>query len=81
MGFFSFPSTAKGIKVMGENLTTRQAAEVLQIKETTMEQWRWQGRGPRFIKLGRCVRYRKIDIDAFIDARVFSSTTEAEAAA
>ena len=37
-------------------MTTRQAADVLQVKETTLEQWRWNGRGPEFIKLGRCVR-------------------------
>jgi len=64
---------------MGENLTTRQAAEFLQVKETTLEQWRWNGKGPRFIKMGRSCRYRKTDLDAFIEARIFGSTTEAQA--
>lgn len=27
-------------------LTIRQAAELLQVQETTLEQWRWQGKGP-----------------------------------
>lgn len=66
---------------MGENWTTKQAAEFLQIKETTLEQWRWNGKSPRFIKMGRCVRYRKADLEAFMNERVYGSTTEAQQAA
>ncbi len=66
---------------MHENWTTEQAAEFLQIKPTTLEQWRWKGKSPRFIKLGRCVRYRKADLEAFMNERVYGSTTEAQAAA
>jgi len=66
---------------MGENFKTEAAAEFLQIKPTTLEQWRWNGKGPRFIKMGRCVRYRLSDLEAFIEGRAFTSTTEAQAAA
>lgn len=62
---------------MGEYLTTRAAAEVLSVTESTLEQWRWQGRGPVFIKMNRVVRYRKEDLQAFVDARVFNNTAEA----
>lgn len=62
----------------GNLLTTKQAAERLHLKETTMTQWRWQGVGPVFVKLGRCVRYRITDLDSFADARVFTSTTAAQ---
>lgn len=65
---------------MGENWKTKQAADYLQVKGTTLEQWRWNGKGPRFIKMGRSVRYRKTDLDAFIEARLYGSTTEAQAA-
>lgn len=61
-------------------MTTKQAADTLQVKETTLEQWRWNGKGPDFVKMGRTVRYRQSDLDAFLGARVFSSTTEAQAA-
>lgn len=61
-------------------LTTPEAAAYLNIKPATLEQWRWNGRGPRFCKISRSVRYRKIDLDAFLEERVFSSTTEAQAA-
>lgn len=60
--------------------TTPEAAEYLSIKPTTLEQWRWQGKPPRFCKIGRNVRYRKADLDAFLEERVFDSTTEAQAA-
>lgn len=67
---------------MGETLmTTKQAADVLQVKESTLEQWRWSGKGPEFIKVGRCVRYRESGLSAFLNARSFTSTTEAQAAA
>lgn len=56
-------------------LTTREAAELLSVKETTLEQWRWNGRGPEYIKLNRAVRYRRADVEAFVERRVFCSTT------
>lgn len=61
-------------------LTTREAAEYLSLQPCTLEQYRWTGRGPRFVRLGRTIRYRQADLDTFLDARVFSSTTEAQAA-
>lgn len=32
--------------------------------------WRYQGRGPAFVKVGRHVRYRRRDVDAWIDRHV-----------
>lgn len=61
-------------------LTTPEAAAYfLNIKPATLEQWRWNGRGPRFCKISRSVRYRKIDLDFFWKSE-FLSTTEAQAA-
>jgi excisionase family DNA binding protein len=62
-------------------LTTAEAAELLGVKSSTLEQWRWQGIGPKFIKMNRAVRYRRDDLQAFVEARVFGSTTEAQAEA
>lgn len=66
---------------MCENWTTKQAAEFLQVKKTTLEQWRWHGKGPQFCKVGRCVRYRRADLEAFLEGRVFASTGQAQQAA
>lgn len=60
---------------------TKEAAAYLNLRPTTLDQWRWSGRGPRFVKIGRSVRYRIADLDAFLAERVYTSTTEAQAAA
>lgn len=39
-------------------LLPQQAAEILGVKVQTLAEWRLNGRGPPFIKLGRAVRYR-----------------------
>ncbi len=41
------------------------------------ERSRWEGGGPRFLKIGRLVRYRKADVLAWINQRpTVSSTSE-----
>lgn len=40
----------------------------LGVSRSTLQSWRYSGRGPRWIKLGRLIRYRTTDIDAFLDA-------------
>jgi excisionase family DNA binding protein len=56
-------------------LTTKAAAEKLTLKKTTLEAWRCRGGGPKFIKIGRAVRYRPEDLDAFIESSVRESTS------
>lgn len=46
--------------------TSADLAEQLDIPEATPAQWRWRGVGPRYIKVGRHVRYRQEDIDAWL---------------
>lgn len=70
----------KVIAVVAAALTTPEAAVYLNVKPATLEQWRWNGRGPRYCKIGRSCRYRIADLDAFLSARIFTSTTEAQAA-
>ncbi|MCD2263266.1 hypothetical protein K3888_11210 [Dietzia aurantiaca] len=41
---------------------------------TALAQWRYRGQGPRFIKEGRWVRYRRSDVDAWIADRVHDRT-------
>jgi predicted DNA-binding transcriptional regulator AlpA len=45
----------------------------------TLQMERLRGSGCRYVKLGRSVRYRRGDVLAFINARIVSSTTEADA--
>ena len=55
-------------------LTTYEAAESLRLKPETLTAWRTRGGGPKFVRLGRRVLYRRTDLDAFIVARVHSNT-------
>jgi Helix-turn-helix domain len=57
-----------------QHLDQKQLAERWLISQRTLEQWRWQGRGPRYLKIGRRVIYRMSDIDAFESGRVHSNT-------
>jgi excisionase family DNA binding protein len=51
-----------------ELLTPDEAADYLQLSPRLLQQWRYVGRGPRFVKAGHAVRYRRADLDAWLDA-------------
>jgi len=57
-------------------LTQEDAAQRLGISPRSLERHRVAGTGPRFCKLGRLVKYRKCDLEAWIEASVRSSTSE-----
>lgn len=46
-------------------LSESEAAERLGVSPFTVRAWRRRGHGPRFMKMGRAVRYRPEDIDAY----------------
>lgn len=51
-------------------LTRKQAAEILGVTEGTLAVWACNKRyGLRFIKVGRLVKYKLSDIEAFIEKR------------
>ena len=50
-------------------LTPGELSSRLGIPDSTLAQWRYVGRGPRFIKVGRHVRYRAEDVDAWLEAQ------------
>ena len=41
--------------------------EWLGVKLSTLREWRQTGKGPKYIKLNRLVRYKKADVDRWID--------------
>lgn len=61
-------------------LNTKEAAQRCRLSTSTLEKYRVTGDGPRFAKLGERVIYRAEDIDAWIAARLVSSTSEKVAA-
>ena len=50
-------------------LTQREVAELLQVPERTVEDWRLTGNGPPFVKLGRHVRYEVSELVAWTRER------------
>ena len=55
----------------------REAARILGVQPRTLAQWRWLGdRGPRFRKIGTCVRYHVDDLAEFIAQAARTSTTD-----
>jgi len=59
-------------------LTVSEAAEFLQLSESWMNKARIYGDGPRFIKMGRSVRYSLQALEEFKRAHARGSTSEYE---
>jgi predicted DNA-binding transcriptional regulator AlpA len=80
--FFPEPGIALAEANMQEStlpqrvLTTRQAAAYCGQSARTLEAFRLTGRGPRFLKLGRSVRYSVDDLEAWLAASRRRSTSD-----
>ena len=48
--------------------TVDQLAEFAGVSVTTLYYWRWEGKGPKAIKVGRHLRYRESDIEKWLEA-------------
>lgn len=58
-------------------LTSAEAAEVLAIAKHTLENWRTTGeRALPFVRIGNQVRYRMSELETFVEANTFGSTSE-----
>ncbi len=42
----------------------------------TLERYRLEGTGPRYVRIGRLIRYRECDIDEFENDNARSSTSQ-----
>lgn len=50
-------------------LAPDEVADYLGIPAQTLYAWRYRGVGPRSIKVGRHLRWRRSDVDAWLDQR------------
>ena len=57
-------------------MNTREAAAYLRLGKPTIERFRITGEGPSYLKLGRVVRYRRCDLDAWLESQLIQSTSE-----
>ena len=50
----------------GDLVHEKEAARLLSVSHATLRRWRYIGQGPRFYRIGRCVRYRRQDVEQFL---------------
>ena len=55
-----------------------EAAKFLKMSTSTLAKWRHYGKGPRFLKCGSAVLYRREDLEAWLNQRSYFSTSEYE---
>ncbi len=48
-------------------LNEKEAARLLAMSFRTLQSWRSEGKGPRYLKLGRSIRYRRGDLLTWIE--------------
>ena len=51
---------------MKKAINEKQASIILGVAVQTLRNWRHQRRGPAYVKLGRSVRYRILDLDEYL---------------
>jgi len=56
------------------HLNQKQLAARWHLSEATLERWRSEGLGPKFLKLCGRVIYRQVDIEAFEESCLATST-------
>jgi hypothetical protein len=54
--------------------TPREAAVYIKSSTSTLAKCRLRGNGPKFSRIGRAIRYRKLDLDEFMAMTRVSST-------
>ena len=47
-------------------LTPDEVANLLQVTVTTLQNWRYTGRGPVFSRVGGIIRYTRHDVNRFV---------------
>ncbi len=50
-----------------ELITENEASAILKCTKAALRRWRRERRGPRFVKLGRLIRYRQSDLEMFVE--------------
>ena len=62
-----------------QTLTEIEVAQILKCTTAALRRWRREGRGPRFIRVGRLIRYRLADVEEFLESNASSSRAASNA--
>lgn len=55
---------------MDELMSAEDLARAVGASERTVERWRYEGNGPAYLKVGHFVRYRRADVEKWLDGRL-----------
>jgi len=64
------PATVTFSNDLVDLMTPIDVGKYLGVPPGTLANWRYLGRGPVFLRVGRHVRYRPVDVAAWVDRRV-----------
>ena len=69
------------IQSESELLTTEDLAGRLKVSIATIESWRSNGEGPRYVRVVKAIRYRWSDVESWLAEQTFASNAAERAAA
>ena len=58
------------MELLEDMIGPKVLARMIDVPLGTLEFWRQTGQGPRYFKIGRLVKYRVEDVDAWLEARI-----------
>ena len=62
-------------------LTTQEVAKLLGVTVGTIENWRWNGLGPAYVKFGKAIRYQRQALREYVTAHTYTPSGAAIRAA
>ena len=63
---------------LADLMTPLDVSRYLGVPPGTLANWRYLGRGPAFLRVGRHVRYRDADVTAWVDAQLSDHAQRSE---
>lgn len=70
------PTQHKEVNHLSQAFTEEQVAKRWSLSRKTLQAWRLNGGGPKFVKMGKSVRYFSADLAMFEEANKKASTSE-----
>ncbi|MCL1595493.1 MAG: helix-turn-helix domain-containing protein [Actinomycetia bacterium] len=61
-----------------ELLTQHVLAAELKMRPQSLADWRHRGKGPTYVKLGQLVRYRRSDVEDWLESQAVNCDTSAD---
>ena len=58
---------------MMQLLNEEQTAKSLDVTKSALRRWRREKRGPRYIKVGRLIKYRESDLESWVEQNTQST--------